>query len=153
MAATGGVGQLFFMYPSGGQPEQGYENIVKYGYHLIVGYPVLTPRWPLGWHQCRYGYKDLDQVKEVVKNYSDNGIALDTIWNDIDYMNDYQDFTYDPVAFKDLGEFVQHLHDETNQRYVPILDAGIAKRDGQGYKAYDEGVKADVFVKAYDGLD
>lgn len=89
----------------------------------------------------------------MVKNYSDNGLALDTIWNDIDYLYDYRDWTFDPVAFHDLGQFVQDLHNKTNQRYVPIIDAGIAKRDNQGYKAYDEGIKADVFIKAHAELD
>lgn len=68
-------------------------------------------------------------------------------------MNDYQDFTYDDVYFKDLGNYVKQLHNQTHQHYVPIIDAGISKRDNLGYKAYDEGIKDDVFIKAHAGLD
>lgn len=49
-SATGGAGTLIFIYPTDGQPEHGYENVVKYGYHFIIGKPVLIPRWSLGWH-------------------------------------------------------------------------------------------------------
>ena len=61
-------------------------------------------------------------------------------------MNSYKDFTYDTTAFKDLPAFVDGLH-KNNQRYVPILDIGVAMRPGQDYSAYDDGIKDDVFIK------
>jgi len=33
--------------------------------------------------------------------------------------------------------------------FVPILDAGIAQREGGNYTAYNDGVEKDVFMKAY----
>ena len=60
-----------------------------------------------------------------MKNYSDYDLPLDTQWSDIDYMDNYKDFTYDPVNFKGLGDFVNDLHDK-DMHYIPILDAGIA---------------------------
>ena len=62
-------------------------------------------------------------------------------------MDNYKDFTYDPVNFKDLGEFIEELHNKS-MHYVPIIDAGVAKRDNQGYQAYDDGKSQDVFIKA-----
>jgi alpha-glucosidase (family GH31 glycosyl hydrolase) len=59
-------------------------------YHEVIGLPFMPPFWGLGWHQCRYGYQDLDEVKTVVSKYKENGIPLDTMWNDIDYMQDYK---------------------------------------------------------------
>lgn len=32
-------------------------------------------------------------------------------------------------------------------RYVPILDAGVARREGVGYDAYDEGIANNSFIK------
>lgn len=52
MMATGGAGELIFLY----KQSDGYEEVVKYGYHTLIGKPVLIPRWALGWHQSRYGY-------------------------------------------------------------------------------------------------
>lgn len=77
-------------------------------------------------------------------------MPLDTIWSDIDYMDGYKDFTWDPVNFGDLPAFLEEVH-EGNQQYIPILDAGIAQRKGGDYSAYNSGVEQDVFVKAFNG--
>jgi alpha-glucosidase (family GH31 glycosyl hydrolase) len=61
-------------------------------------------------------------------------------------MSDYKDFTYDTNAFKGLPDFIDTLHKQ-NQRFVPIIDAGVAIRPGSNYAAYDEGIKDDVFLK------
>ena len=38
-------------------------------------------------------------LREVYENYTQYNIPLDTLWSDIDYMEDYKDFTYDPKNF------------------------------------------------------
>merc|ERR1719193_955669 len=70
-------------------------------------------------------------------------IPFDVQFGDIDYMDEKKDFTYDPILFKDLPEFVAQLH-EWGMRYTVILDPGIKVEDG--YKAYDEGMEANIFV-------
>ncbi len=40
------------------------EHVVEH-YHSLVGKPVLTPKWLLGWHQCRWGYKNTARLREV----------------------------------------------------------------------------------------
>jgi alpha-glucosidase (family GH31 glycosyl hydrolase) len=57
--AAGGMGDIFLM--SG----QTADEVVGL-FHNVVGKPVLVPQWSLGWNQCRWGYTDLDTVKEVV---------------------------------------------------------------------------------------
>jgi len=141
--ATGGIGDLMFMSAIG-------PNEVTKAYQQIVGNPVMVPQWALGWNQCRWGYKNLDTLKEVVANFSSNNLPLDTQWSDIDYLDNYKDFTYDKDNFKGLGDFVNDLHAK-GMHYVPIIDAGIAKRAGEGYSAYDDGVSKDVFIKNQDG--
>jgi alpha-glucosidase (family GH31 glycosyl hydrolase) len=77
----------------------------------LIGKPVLIPQWGLGWHQCRYGYRNLDVLKGVLAGYRKNGIPLDVMWSDIDYMKDYRNFIYDDeVAYKGLPDFVNSLH-------------------------------------------
>ena len=131
--STGGHGDLYFM--SDKDP-----NKVTQMYHTIVGKPVLTPQWALGWSQCKYGYKSTEELREVVGNYSQFGLPLDTQWSDIDYLDRYRDFTYNPEAYAGLPDFVKGIQAK-GMHYIPIVDAGIAKRPGQGYKAYDSGVE------------
>lgn len=105
--------------------------------------------WALGWHQSKWGYKSTEDLRNVINQYEAKNLPLDTIWSDIDYMEDYKDFTFDPVNYGDLPQFVEEIH-ENNLQYIPIIDAGIAQRKGQNYSVYDTGVEQDVFVKAYE---
>jgi alpha-glucosidase len=90
-------------------------------------------------------------MKDSVEGYKNMSIPLDTQWVDIDYMNNYQDFTYDNSTdrFGGLPSFVQELKNKS-MHFIPIVDLGIAKVDS-GYQAYTDGVANDVFLKIHDG--
>lgn len=65
---------------------------------------------------------------------------MDSIWTDIDYMVEFEDFTIDESRFPldRLAKLSENYH------MVPILDAGIKIGNGIGYT---EGHKMDVFIK------
>jgi alpha-glucosidase (family GH31 glycosyl hydrolase) len=63
----------------------------------------------------------------VIDNYKLYDLPLDAIWSDIDYLDNNKDFKYDQQNFKSLPNFVKSLH-ENNQKYVPIIESGIARR-------------------------
>lgn len=116
-------------------------------YTRLVGRPVGMPFWSFGFHQCRWGYDTLDDLKDVVEHYKQASIPLDTIWSDIDYMEAYKDFTFDPVRYNEneVRAFVDELH-ENGQHYVPILDPGISVQFGK-YATLDRGLEQDIFLK------
>lgn len=107
----------------------------------IIGMPAMVPQWALGWHQCRWGYDSTETMQGIVEQYDDNKFPLDGMWVDIDYMDNYQDFT---IGFTGLNEFAQDLH--TQKRvFIPIIDAAIAIGDNQAYK---DGKEKNLYIKS-----
>ncbi|KAF2077080.1 hypothetical protein CYY_001589 [Polysphondylium violaceum] len=142
---TGGILDLFFfMGPSPLQVIQQYTS--------VVGKPHMPSYWSLGWHQCRWGYRTLQDTMDVVSNYTYYNIPLETIWNDIDYMDDYKDFTSDPERFPpdQYGAFVDSLH-ANNQHYMMIVDPGIS--NATGYQSYEDLISSGGYIRdAADGV-
>ncbi|KAL4795719.1 glycosyl hydrolases family 31-domain-containing protein [Aspergillus venezuelensis] len=118
-------------------------------YSEIVGLPAMQSYWGFGFHQCRYGYRDVYEVAEVVSNYSRAGLPLETMWTDIDYMLLRRVFTLDPERFPlDLmRELVDYLHDH-GQHYIVMVDPAVSVSDNPGY---NRGVEQDIFLKTQNG--
>jgi len=100
-------------------------------YTELIGRPYLPAYWTLGFHQCRWGYDTLDDVRAVVAGYRDADIPLETMWIDIDYMEDYKDWTFDPERYPqgDVKAFIDELH-ANGQHNVLIVDPAIKNETG-----------------------
>jgi len=140
---TGGLIDIYFF--SGNSPAE----VIQY-YQEVVGKPMLTPYWSLGFHNCKWGYESIGEVEEVVANYSSAGIPLETQWVDIDYMDRFLDFTVDPVNFPaaEMQSFISDLESK-DMHFVPIVDPGIYAEldENDPYDALVQGLEQDVFVK------
>ncbi|XP_077970548.1 maltase-glucoamylase-like [Styela clava] len=123
------------------------EEVVQH-FHNFIGLPMMPPYWGLGFQLSRWGYESLDEVKGIVDDMRAAKIPFDVQYGDIDYMERYKSFTYDNTSWKGLPAYVDELHD-LGMRYVIILDPGILIEDG--YKAYDEGLAEDIYIKTPDG--
>lgn len=122
-------------------------NDVLQQYTEVVGRPFLPPYWSLGYHQCRFGYGSANRTREVWQRTRDAGIPFDTQWNDIDYMQDRNDFTVSSDTYKNLPQLVQDIH-EAGMHYVPIFDPGVSASETPGtYPPWDEGLHLGVFVR------
>ncbi|XP_047435014.1 lysosomal alpha-glucosidase isoform X1 [Mugil cephalus] len=120
-------------------------------YVEVIGYPAMPIYWALGYHLCRWGYNTSNSTWEVVKSMRNYSIPQDVQWNDIDYMQQYMDFTFDSARFDTLPDLVRDLHTH-NQRYVMILDPGISSTQPEGsYWPFDEGLKRGIFIKDAEG--
>ncbi|CAG9951800.1 unnamed protein product, partial [Clonostachys rosea f. rosea IK726] len=93
-------------------------------YAEVAGLPTFAPYWGLGFHQCRYGYQDAFAVAEVIYNYSQANIPLETMWTDIDYMDGRTIFT---PTLSDTP-IVSYLH-ERNQHYIVMVDPAAGYKD------------------------
>lgn len=52
-------------------------------YATVSRTPPIMPYFGFGSHQCRHGYKNVEELEAVVANYSAAGIPLETMWADI----------------------------------------------------------------------
>lgn len=62
-------------------PQTAIEQYVQYS-----NLPIMVPRWSLGFHMLRWGYKNTSMVREVHQAMLDHGIPLEVMWSDIDHM-------------------------------------------------------------------
>lgn len=117
-------------------------------FRRIIGRSYIPPFWAFGFQQSRWGYRNENDVLEVVRKYKELGIPLDSICMDIDYMEEYEDFTVDEKKFPDLKDLSEKLRKE-GIRLIPIIDAGVKVKTG--YSVYDEGIEKNYFCKKSDG--
>lgn len=121
-------------------------DIIKKYQEVLGVRPKLPPFWSLGWMQASYKWSTQQMVEDVVGNYSAYNMPLDTVFLDIPYMDNYVDFTVNPVNFTNLPQFVKKLHDN-KQQIIPIIDAGISAEDINN-KYYKIGNTDDIFIKS-----
>ena len=119
-------------------------------FRSLIGKSYIPPKWAFGYGQSRWSYFTSDEVREVVKKHRENHIPIDSLYLDIDYMDNYKDFTINPDAFADFDELVKEMK-EQHIHLVPIIDAGVKKEDG--YDVYEEGKANNYFCKDADGND
>ncbi|MCI6464212.1 MAG: alpha-glucosidase [Faecalicatena sp.] len=124
-------------------------DIVKQ-FRKIIGRSYIPPKFAFGFGQSRWGYTTPEDFKNVVKGYRDNHVPIDMVYMDIDYMQDYKDFTVNEKNFPDFKGFVDEMKAE-NIHLIPIIDAGVKIEDG--YDIYEEGKEKGYFCKREDGSD
>lgn len=124
-------------------------DIVKQ-FRKMIGRSYIPPKYAFGFGQSRWGYKTKEDFRKVVEGHRENGVPLDTVYMDIDYMQDFKDFTLNEKNFLDFPEFVQEMKDR-HIRLIPIIDAGV--KIEEGYDIYEEGVRNRYFCQREDGSD
>lgn len=139
---AGGIVDLVFILG-----DRNPETAIKQ-YHEYIGKWVMMPFWSMGWHQSRWGYTNLNTLKQKVDMYREIRAPIDVIWTDLDYMINKEDFTIDSTKFP-LEEFNTWLKDG-KIKWVPIIDAGVSKRFNNEL-GYSEGIRRDVFIKNSQG--
>lgn len=109
----------------------------------LTGRMPMPPRWALGYHQCRYSYYPDARVREIADTFRAKQIPCDVIWLDIDYMNGFRIFTFDPARFPDPKGLNTYLH-SLGFKSIWMIDPGVKYEPG--YFVYDSGTKEDVWV-------
>ena len=116
-------------------------DIVKQ-FRKMIGRSYIPPKFALGFGQSQWGYKTKEDFVRVAENYRKNHLPIDMIYMDIDYMEEYKDFTVNQEEFGEFSAFVEAMK-EKNIRLVPIIDAGV--KIEEGYPVYEEGIAQGYF--------
>lgn len=116
-ASEAGAGQLYVL------PGPTAADVLVQ-YFSLTGAPQLPPLFSLGYHQCRWSYRDQADVIAVNDKFTEHSIPMDAIWLDIDHTNDKRYFTWDGRKFPDSKAMIRHLV-ESGRKLVTITDPHI----------------------------
>lgn len=119
------------------------QAVIK-GLAELIGTMPMVPRWALGYQQCRFSYTPASRVIEVADTFRIKRIPCDVMWMDIDYMDGYRIFTFNPKTFPDPAALNRDLHIR-GFHSAWMIDPG-AKVD-TSYFVYKSGTAKDVWVK------
>ncbi|MBT4757385.1 MAG: hypothetical protein HOO08_03220 [Opitutae bacterium] len=114
----------------------------------LTGITALPPLWALGYHQCRFGYRDLADLEELDTKFDELEIPCDGLWLDIDYMDSFKVFTVDEAGFDNHSERIAKLQAK-GRKIVPIIDPGV--KNHPAVEVFQSGQANDVFCKTAEG--
>jgi alpha-glucosidase len=152
VGAPGAEGELIFTAEAGGlcyyvlTGPTAFQVLERYT--ELTGRMPLPPLWALGYHQCRWSYMSADIVRAIAGEFRRRRIPCDAIYLDIDYMDGFRCFTWDPRRFPDPSRLTADLAKD-GFKTVVILDPGI-KADHR-YSVCRSGLQEGVFLKYPDG--
>ena len=116
----------------------------------LTGHMNLPPEWALGYHQCRWSYMSQEEALQIASEFRKRHIPCDTIWFDIDYMNGFRIFTFNPKTFPNPKALNDQLAKQGFHN-VWMIDPGV--KVDPNYPIYRSGKSKDVFVKTRAGTD
>jgi len=124
-----------------------FKQIVR-SFGKFSGRADLPPLWSLGKHQCKFSYMNKQEIKDVVNGYRKNKIPLDTLWMDIDYMDNFKSFSWDEKNYGSKKDMASWLKTK-NVKLVTIIDPGL--KEEAGYFAFDEANDQELLCKTWNG--
>ena len=115
----------------------------------LIGTAPLPPLWALGYHQCRFSYKTHDEALTVAQQFREKKIPCDVLWLDIDYMDGYRIFTFNPNRYPNPRETNNKLH-QLGLKSIWMIDPGV--KVDPGYFVYDQGTNGDHWIQNAHGV-
>ncbi|XP_010906080.1 probable glucan 1,3-alpha-glucosidase [Elaeis guineensis] len=142
MSEAGVVDAFFFV---GHEPKD-----VLRQYTGITGTPAMPQEFAVAYHQCRWNYRDEEDVAAVDAGFDEHDIPYDVLWLDIEHTDGKRYFTWDRVLFPNPQEMQGKLAAK-GRHMVTIVDPHI-KRDDSFY-IHKEASERGYYVKDASGKD
>ena len=142
MSEAGIVDAFFFVGP-------GPKDVIRQ-YTSVTGVPSLPQLFAVAYHQCRWNYRDEEDVANVDGGFDDHDIPYDVLWLDIEHTNGKRYFTWDKLLFPNPAEMQKKLFSK-GRRMVTIVDPHM-KRD-ESFHLHKEATEKGYYVKDASGKD
>ncbi|MBK8253773.1 MAG: DUF5110 domain-containing protein [Polyangiaceae bacterium] len=117
-------------------------------YTGLTGRIPMPPSWSLGFHQSRWGYSPDTKVLQIAAELRSRNIPADGLWLDIQHMDGFRSFTWDPLTFPDPSALTSSLAAQ-GFHTVAIVDPGI--KVDPNWDVYTTGVAEGYFLKDESG--
>ena len=142
MSEAGIVDTFFFIGP-------GPKDVVRQ-YTSVTGMPAMPQLFSTAHHQCRWNYRDEEDVENVDSKFDEHDIPYDVLWLDIEHTDGKRYFTWDRVLFPN-PEQMQNKLAAKGRHMVTIVDPHI-KRD-ESFHLHKEATSKGYYVKDATGKD
>jgi len=136
-----GIIDVFFI--PGPTPKDFYRQYAK-----VTGTTPLPPIFSLGYHQCRWNYKDEQDVYQVHDKFEELDYPYDVLWLDIEHTDGKRYFTWDNNLFPNPTSMQEKLMSQ-GRRMVTIVDPHVKRDDA--YYIHKEATAKGLYVKDKDG--
>lgn len=113
-------------------------------YARLTGRMPLPPMFSLGYHQCRWNYRDEADVYQVHSKFEELDYPYDVLWLDIEHTDGKRYFTWDRKAFPNPKEMQKKLGSD-GRRMVTIIDPHIKRDDN--YYIHKEATTLGLYIK------
>ncbi|GAB2218593.1 hypothetical protein Droror1_Dr00001819 [Drosera rotundifolia] len=142
MSEAGVFDAFFFVGP-------GPKDVVKQ-YVKVTGLPAMPQLFATAYHQCRWNYRDEEDVAQVDAKFDEHDIPYDVLWLDIEHTDGKRYFTWDRVLFPHPEEMQKKLASK-GRHMVTIVDPHIKRDDS--YFIHKEATELGHYVKDATGKD
>jgi alpha 1,3-glucosidase len=117
---------------------------VLHQFTQLVGTQDLPPMFSLGYHQCRWNYKDEKDVAQVHAKFEDLNFPYDVLWLDIEHTDGKRYFTWDKHLFPEPAKMQENLSRQ-GRKMVTIVDPHMKRDDS--YYIHREATQKGLYVK------
>ncbi|EOX92666.1 hypothetical protein QUC31_003759 [Theobroma cacao] len=142
MSEAGIVDTFFFVGP-------GPKDVVRQ-YTSVTGLPSMPQLFAIAYHQCRWNYRDEEDVENVDSKFDEHDIPYDVLWLDIEHTDGKRYFTWDKLLFPHPDEMQKKLATK-GRHMVTIVDPHI-KRD-ESFQLHKDATQRGYYVKDATGKD
>ncbi|XP_050236939.1 probable glucan 1,3-alpha-glucosidase [Mercurialis annua] len=142
MSEAGIVDTFFFVGP-------GPKDVVSQ-YTSVTGNPSMPQLFSIAYHQCRWNYRDEEDVANVDSKFDEHDIPYDVLWLDIEHTDGKRYFTWDSVLFPHPEEMQKKLAAK-GRHMVTIVDPHVKRDDS--FFLHKQASEKGYYVKDSKGND